>query len=42
VRDSILNEGFDVLPFWERLKLGVANPLAYIASTTNWGKAKTA
>lgn len=40
-RDSIVNEGFDKLGAFDRFKIVAANPLAWIASKTASGKAKS-
>ena len=40
-RDSIVNEGFEELGAFDRFKIAAANPLAWIASKTASGKAKS-
>ena len=41
MRDSMVNDGWDKLSGWDRFKLAAANPLAWIASKTASGKAKS-
>ena len=41
MRDSMVNDGWDKLSGWGRFKLAAANPLAWIASKTASGKAKS-
>lgn len=41
VRDSIVNEGFEELGWADRAKIAVTNPLAWMASKTKSGKAKS-
>lgn len=41
MRDSMVNDGWEDLSKWDRFKLAATNPLAYMASKTASGKAKS-